>query len=130
MESLWLHPQNGEIQVRLDSFKDYPGFLQTMRTRHGGITAEVVTVRWEPYDPLFLGLIITKTEEESKREDDFINEVRRRIAAGENVPPLARLGSYKVFDGRHRAEAANMLDLPLAPVFDAEPLLTKRMGHV
>jgi hypothetical protein len=113
--SLWLHPRRNPLRVRLRRWAEYPYFIESL-AEHGELP-ERVTVRWEPYADFTKYAIDAGSEEEAEEEQAFIDHLAERIERGDDVPPLVR-SKGEIWDGRHRAFAAQQLGMPLAPVLE------------
>lgn len=117
--NLWLKPQKRPVQINLDDFRDYEHFHYSFEQYVDLKVPKIVTVRWEPTKNFLVSL-----EGPEDEENAFIRYVAGRIADGDDVPPIL-VDQDGVFDGRHRAWAADELGLKKVPVVDISPFWVK-----
>ena len=110
--NLWLKPQKRPVKVDLEQFRDYEHFHYSFEQYTDLKVPHIVTVRWEPTKNFMVAL-----EGPEEEEDEFINYVAGRIAEGDAVPPIL-VDQGRLFDGRHRAWAADQLKIKKVPTVD------------
>lgn len=108
--NLWLKSGKKPVRVDLDLFSDYPHFHYSFEQYEDFKVPRFVKVRWEP-----TSRFLEPLEGPEDEEDSFIRSVAAKIAEGEAVPPIL-LNEGRLFDGRHRAWAADELGLKKVPV--------------
>ncbi len=110
--NLWLNPQKRPVEVDLEEFRDYEHFHYSFEQYKDLLVPRIVTVQWGPIKKFLVSL-----EGPEEEEDEFIRYVSSRIAEGEAVPPIL-VDQDGVFDGRHRAWAADDLKIKKVPFVD------------
>lgn len=108
--SLWLRPSLGTTQkIPLACFKDYPHFFESFK-QYGWKLPPVLEIRWKPIKPYLI--VFNDVDDENI---EWIQEVIYKIKDGEAVPPLLIEPNGDLFDGRHRAWAANSIGIKMVP---------------
>lgn len=111
--SLWLSKATGSFDP--SRWFVYPYFQETLEQYGDVIPGKVEVHRDHFADFTRYGF------DDATAEDDwaFVDEVKQKLLAGEDVPPLVRQNG-RPFDGIHRAWAAKLIGWRTAPVFNLE----------
>lgn len=118
--NLWLDPQKRPVKINLDDFRDYEGFHYSFEQYEELEVPKIVTVQWRPIEQFLVPL-----EGPEEQENEFIRYVAGRIQEGDPVPPIL-IDQDGLFDGRHRAWAAQDLGIKMVPVVDISEYWKRR----
>lgn len=118
--NLWTDPGKGPARIDLEEFRDYPHFHESFEQYVGLEVPRHVTVTWMP-----VSLFLLPLDGDPEEEEAFIESVALKIKMGDPVPPVL-IDQGELFDGRHRAWAAEKIGLRKVPVVDITKFWKKR----